>query len=68
MQTSQGCHDSGGSLEYQNSLHHRHCRIDFRRQALGDIGKGLGEGIRNFKSAVKDEKDAKNDKPDKPSS
>ena len=28
----------------------------FGGRRLGDIGKGLGEGIRNFKSAVKDDK------------
>jgi sec-independent protein translocase protein TatA len=30
--------------------------ILFGGKRLGDIGKGLGEGIRNFRSAVKDEK------------
>ena len=28
----------------------------FGGRRLGEIGKGLGEGIRNFRSAVKDEK------------
>ncbi len=28
----------------------------FGGKRLGEIGKGLGEGIRNFRSAVKDEK------------
>ena len=27
----------------------------FGGRRLGDIGKGLGEGIRNFKSAIKDD-------------
>ena len=33
----------------------------FGGKKVGDLGKGLGEGIRNFKSALKgdDEKDAK---------
>ena len=30
----------------------------FGGRRLGDIGKGLGEGIRNFKGAVKDDKPA----------
>jgi len=30
--------------------------IFFGGRRLGDIGKGIGEGIRNFKSAVRDEK------------
>ncbi|MGZ4788821.1 MAG: twin-arginine translocase TatA/TatE family subunit [Terriglobales bacterium] len=29
--------------------------IIFGPSKLGDLGKGLGEGIRSFKSAVKDE-------------
>ena len=29
----------------------------FGGKRLGDIGKGLGEGIRNFKSAIKTEED-----------
>jgi len=28
---------------------------------FADLGKGLGEGIRNFKAAVKDDKDAPKD-------
>jgi sec-independent protein translocase protein TatA len=28
---------------------------------FADLGKGLGEGIRNFKAAVKDDKDANKD-------
>lgn len=38
----------------------------FGGRRLGDIGKGLGEGIRNFKTAVKDEKPA-DEKASKPS-
>lgn len=34
----------------------------FGGRRLGDIGRGLGEGIRNFKSAVKDEKPAEAEK------
>jgi len=30
----------------------------FGGKRLGEIGKGLGEGIRNFKTAVKEEKPA----------
>ena len=39
--------------------------IIFGGKRLGDIGKGLGEGIRNFRSAVKNEKnpDEKTTKP-----
>lgn len=39
----------------------------FGGRRLGDIGKGLGEGIRNFKSALKtdDEKTSEADKPAK---
>jgi sec-independent protein translocase protein TatA len=33
----------------------------FGGRRLGDIGKGLGEGIKNFKSALKTD----DDKPDK---
>jgi sec-independent protein translocase protein TatA len=41
----------------------------FGGKRLGDIGKGLGEGIKNFKSAVKsDDKPAEADKGSKPSS
>ncbi len=32
----------------------------FGGKKLGDLGKGLGEGIKHFKSAIKD--DDKNDK------
>jgi sec-independent protein translocase protein TatA len=39
----------------------------FGGKRLGDIGKGLGEGIRNFKTSVKDEKTAEVDKNAKPS-
>lgn len=41
----------------------------FGGRRLGEIGKGLGEGIRNFRSAVsqKDEKSAEADKGPKPS-
>ena len=39
----------------------------FGGRRLGDIGKGLGEGIRNFRGAVKDEKPAEADKGTKPS-
>jgi sec-independent protein translocase protein TatA len=38
----------------------------FGGKRLGDIGKGLGEGIKNFKSAVKDDKPADADKGSKP--
>ena len=31
----------------------------FGPKKLGELGKGLGEGIRNFKSAVKTEEDPK---------
>ncbi len=31
----------------------------FGPSKLADLGKGLGEGIKNFKSAVGDEKDPK---------
>ena len=36
----------------------------FGGRKVGDLGKGLGEGIRNFKSALKgeDEKDARVEK------
>lgn len=38
----------------------------FGGKRLGDIGKGMGEGIRNFKQALKDEeKPAESDKPAK---
>ena len=39
----------------------------FGGRRLGEIGKGLGEGIRNFRSAVKDEKTAEAEKGSKPS-
>ncbi len=38
----------------------------FGGKRLGDIGRGLGEGIRNFKTAVKDEKTGDTDKTQKP--
>ena len=38
----------------------------FGGKRLGDIGRGLGEGIRNFRSAVKDEKPAESEKGAKP--
>jgi sec-independent protein translocase protein TatA len=38
----------------------------FGGRRLGEIGKGIGEGIRNFKSAVKDDK-PQDDKTAKPS-
>lgn len=40
----------------------------FGGKRLGDIGRGIGEGIRNFRTAVKDEKPAEPDKGSKPSS
>lgn len=40
--------------------------IFFGGRRLGDIGKGIGEGIRNFKSAIRDEKQ-QDDKPANPS-
>ena len=42
----------------------------FGGKRLGDIGRGLGEGIRNFRSAVgaKDEKAAESEKNSKVSS
>jgi sec-independent protein translocase protein TatA len=33
----------------------------FGPSKFADLGKGLGEGIRNFKAAVKDDKDANKD-------
>ena len=39
----------------------------FGGRRLGEIGKGLGEGIKNFRSAVKDEKPAEAEKSSKPS-
>lgn len=35
----------------------------FGGRRLGDIGKGLGEGIRNFKGAVKEDKPAEEEQP-----
>jgi sec-independent protein translocase protein TatA len=41
----------------------------FGPSKFADLGKGLGEGIRNFKSAIKDNKDDKDkDAPKPPSS
>ena len=34
----------------------------FGGKKIGDIGKGLGEGIRNFKNSVKTDDDTKDDK------
>lgn len=34
----------------------------FGGKKLADIGKGLGEGIRNFKNSVKNDEDSKDDK------
>jgi sec-independent protein translocase protein TatA len=34
----------------------------FGPSKLADLGKGLGEGIKNFKSAVKDGEESKDDK------
>ena len=39
----------------------------FGGKRLGDIGKGIGEGIRNFRNAVKDDKPAESEKGSKPS-
>ena len=39
----------------------------FGGRRLGEIGKGLGEGIRNFRGAVKDEKPVEAEKGSKPS-
>jgi sec-independent protein translocase protein TatA len=38
----------------------------FGGKKIGDLGKGLGEGIRNFKTAMKEEetKDVKSTNPD----
>lgn len=35
----------------------------FGGRRLGDIGKGLGEGIRNFKGAIKDDKPSDEEHP-----
>jgi sec-independent protein translocase protein TatA len=40
----------------------------FGPSKFADLGKGLGEGIRNFKSAVKDNKDDKDKDAPKPPS
>jgi sec-independent protein translocase protein TatA len=34
----------------------------FGGKKIADIGKGLGEGIRNFKNSVKNDDDPKDDK------
>jgi sec-independent protein translocase protein TatA len=34
----------------------------FGGKKIADIGKGLGEGIRNFKNSVKNEDEGKDDK------
>ena len=39
----------------------------FGGKRLGEIGKGMGEGIKNFRSAVKDEKPTEAEKGSKPS-
>ena len=39
----------------------------FGGRRLGDIGRGIGEGIRNFKTSLKDEKPAESEKDSKPS-
>lgn len=41
--------------------------IVFGGKRLGDIGKGLGEGIRNFRTAVKNDKPEESDNNQKPS-
>jgi sec-independent protein translocase protein TatA len=38
----------------------------FGTKRLGELGKGLGEAIRNFKTAVKGDDEAKQDKTDVP--
>ena len=38
----------------------------FGGRRLGDIGKGLGEGLRNFRTAVKNDKPPEADKGSKP--
>jgi len=40
----------------------------FGGSRMGDIGKGLGEGIRNFRNAMKDEKSIEKEKPPNPQS
>ena len=39
----------------------------FGGRRLGDIGRGIGEGIKNFKTSLKDEKPAESEKGSKPS-
>lgn len=39
----------------------------FGGRRLGEIGKGMGEGIKNFRSAMKEEKPAEAEKESKPS-
>lgn len=39
----------------------------FGASRLGDIGKGLGEGIRNFKKGISDDPDKSDSKKDKSS-
>ena len=34
----------------------------FGGRRLGDIGRGMGEGIRNFRNAMRDEKPAEGEK------
>jgi len=36
----------------------------FGPSKFASLGKGLGEGIRNFKSAIKEGEEKKDDKPD----
>jgi sec-independent protein translocase protein TatA len=38
----------------------------FGPSKLADLGKGLGEGIKNFKSAVKNDEEEKDKKPSPP--
>lgn len=38
----------------------------FGGSKIKDIGRGLGEGIREFKKAMREDHDDKNDKKDKP--
>ena len=35
----------------------------FGGRRLGDIGRGLGEGIRNFKGAIKEESSSEDEQP-----
>jgi len=39
----------------------------FGGRRLGEIGKGMGQGIRNFKNALKDEKPMEGENAEKPS-